>query len=53
MQTSIGDQNMSKRPNDAQSEKQKREAIQTSRFVPRPLFCIAVTSGGRKTECLR
>jgi hypothetical protein len=32
-QNPIGDQGMSKRPNDAQIEKQKREAIQTSRFV--------------------
>jgi hypothetical protein len=39
MQNSIGDQTMNKRPNDAQSEKQKREAIQASRFVLGPLFC--------------
>ena len=32
VQNPIGDQSMNKRPNDAQSEKQKREAIQTSLF---------------------
>jgi hypothetical protein len=36
MQNSIGDQSMSKRPNDAQIEKQKREASQTSRFIMKP-----------------
>ena len=31
MQSPVGDQNMSKRPNDVQPEKQKREALTTSR----------------------
>jgi hypothetical protein len=47
MQNSIGDQSMSKRPSDTQPGKQKRGAIQTSRFVLGPLFCEAKTGPER------